>query len=120
MKTGIVDVQGRGDDTTHKLPIRGAKPGPATDWDELRLPDPVVPRYPEKWGDVEPDPKYPPRDGNPYRTRVTVPIVARALRGWLYPYIGSLSYCYNASRAIRWVLKQAAHGFQGTTGGFED
>jgi MoaA/NifB/PqqE/SkfB family radical SAM enzyme len=32
----------------------------------------------------------------------------------------TLSYCYNASRAIRWVLKQAAHGFQGTTGGFEE
>jgi MoaA/NifB/PqqE/SkfB family radical SAM enzyme len=32
----------------------------------------------------------------------------------------NLSYCYNASRAIRWVLKQAAHGFQGTTGSFED
>jgi MoaA/NifB/PqqE/SkfB family radical SAM enzyme len=32
----------------------------------------------------------------------------------------NLSYCYDASRAIRWVLKQAAHGFQGTTGGFED
>jgi MoaA/NifB/PqqE/SkfB family radical SAM enzyme len=31
----------------------------------------------------------------------------------------TLSYCYNASRAIRWVLKQAAHGFQGTTGAFE-
>jgi MoaA/NifB/PqqE/SkfB family radical SAM enzyme len=53
------------------------------------LPVPVFPRYPEKYGDVEPDPKYLPRNGNPYRTRVTAPIVARALRGWLYPYIGS-------------------------------
>lgn len=32
----------------------------------------------------------------------------------------NLSYRYNASRALRWVLKQAADGFQGTTGGFED
>jgi MoaA/NifB/PqqE/SkfB family radical SAM enzyme len=32
----------------------------------------------------------------------------------------NLSYCYDASRAIRWLLKQAAHGFQGTTGSFED
>ncbi len=32
----------------------------------------------------------------------------------------NLAYCYKASRAIRWVLKQAAHGFQGTHGGFED
>jgi len=32
----------------------------------------------------------------------------------------NLAYCYNASRAIRWVLKQAAHGFQGTTGSFDE
>jgi hypothetical protein len=32
----------------------------------------------------------------------------------------NLAYCYKASRAIKWVLKQAAHGFQGTRGGFED
>ncbi len=58
--------------------------------DELSgLPVPFFPRYPEKFGDVEPDPKFLPRNGNPYRTRVTVPMVGRALRGWLYPYIGS-------------------------------
>jgi len=32
----------------------------------------------------------------------------------------NLAYCYHASRAIRWFLKQAVHGFQGTTGSFED
>ena len=32
----------------------------------------------------------------------------------------NLAYCYNASRAIRWTLKQALRGFQGTTGGFDD
>jgi len=32
----------------------------------------------------------------------------------------NLAYCYKASRAIKWVLKQAAHGFQGTTGSFDD
>ena len=32
----------------------------------------------------------------------------------------NLSYCYKAFRAIRWFLKQAAHGFQGTTGSFEE
>jgi len=53
------------------------------------LPHPPFPRYPEKYGDVDPDPKFLPRDGNPYRTRVTAPIVARALRTWLVPYIGS-------------------------------
>ena len=65
------------------------KQAPALDPDEMCLPRPFFPRYPEKLGDIEPDPKYLPRDGNPYRTRVTFPMVARALRGWLYPYIGS-------------------------------
>jgi MoaA/NifB/PqqE/SkfB family radical SAM enzyme len=55
----------------------------------LTLPDPVFPRFPEKAGEVEPDPRFLPRNGNPYRTRVTVPMVRRALRGWLYPYIRS-------------------------------
>jgi hypothetical protein len=52
------------------------------------LPFPIFPRYPEKYGDVEADPKFLPRNGHPYRTRVTAPMVARALRGWL-SYIGS-------------------------------
>jgi MoaA/NifB/PqqE/SkfB family radical SAM enzyme len=55
----------------------------------LQLPTPFFPRYPKKLGDIEPDPKFLPRDGNPYRTRVTAPMVTRALRGWLVPYIGS-------------------------------
>jgi hypothetical protein len=49
------------------------------------LPTPVFPRHPEKMGDVAPDPKYLPHNGNPYRTRVTFPMVARTLRGRLYP-----------------------------------
>lgn len=32
----------------------------------------------------------------------------------------NLAYCYNASRAIRWVLKQAARGFKGTSGSFDE
>jgi len=31
----------------------------------------------------------------------------------------NLAYAYKASRAIKWVLKQALRGFQGTTGSFE-
>lgn len=31
----------------------------------------------------------------------------------------NLAYCYDDARAIRWVLKQAARGFQGTTGSFD-
>lgn len=32
----------------------------------------------------------------------------------------NLAYCYKASRAIKWTLKQALRGFKGTTGSFED
>jgi MoaA/NifB/PqqE/SkfB family radical SAM enzyme len=32
----------------------------------------------------------------------------------------NLAYCYKASRATKWVLKQAAHGFRAATGSFDD
>ncbi len=32
----------------------------------------------------------------------------------------NLSYCYKVSRVVKWVLKQTIHGFQGTTGSFDD
>jgi MoaA/NifB/PqqE/SkfB family radical SAM enzyme len=32
----------------------------------------------------------------------------------------NLGYCYDDARVIKWLLKQAANGFQGSTGGFED
>jgi MoaA/NifB/PqqE/SkfB family radical SAM enzyme len=53
------------------------------------LPTPAFPRYPDKCGDVEPPSEFLPSNGSPYRTRVTVPMVARALRGWLVPYVAS-------------------------------
>jgi len=53
------------------------------------LPAPVFPQFPDKLGDVEPDPKFLPTGDTPYRTRVTTPMVLRALRGWLYPYVKS-------------------------------
>ena len=90
MKTGIEDVRGYGDHTTQELPIIDRPKSVLPDKDGLRLPMPLFPRHPEKLGDIEPDPKFLPRNGNPYRTRVTAPMVARALRGWLYPYVGSL------------------------------
>jgi MoaA/NifB/PqqE/SkfB family radical SAM enzyme len=31
----------------------------------------------------------------------------------------NLGYCYDDARVIRWVLRQAAHGFQGVSKGFE-
>jgi len=30
-----------------------------------------------------------------------------------------LAFCYNDARVLRWLLKQAAHGFQGVTGNME-
>jgi MoaA/NifB/PqqE/SkfB family radical SAM enzyme len=32
----------------------------------------------------------------------------------------NLAYCYRMSRAIKWTLKQAMHGFRGTTGSFDE
>ncbi|MGC8795334.1 MAG: hypothetical protein ACP5U2_18320, partial [Bryobacteraceae bacterium] len=32
----------------------------------------------------------------------------------------NLAYCYKPSRALKWVLRQALRGFQGTTGAFQD
>jgi MoaA/NifB/PqqE/SkfB family radical SAM enzyme len=32
----------------------------------------------------------------------------------------NLAYCYDAGRAIKWVLKQALRGFRGTTGAFDE
>ena len=32
----------------------------------------------------------------------------------------NLAYCYDAKRAIKWVMKQASRGFQGTSGSFDD
>jgi MoaA/NifB/PqqE/SkfB family radical SAM enzyme len=56
---------------------------------QLILPEPVFPLHPEKNGEVPPDPRSMPRNGSPYRTRVTPFMVRRALRGWLYPYLRS-------------------------------
>jgi sulfatase maturation enzyme AslB (radical SAM superfamily) len=69
-----------------KTPARRTAEGAVA---KLRLPEPPYPRFPEKCGNVEPDPKYLPRNGNPYRTRVTIPMVSRAFSGWLVPYLRS-------------------------------
>jgi MoaA/NifB/PqqE/SkfB family radical SAM enzyme len=74
---------------THDSLAHGSGPTPVPKSDALELPEPVFPQHPQMLGDVEPDPKYLPSDGNPYRIRVTPFIVRRALRGWLYPYIRS-------------------------------
>jgi MoaA/NifB/PqqE/SkfB family radical SAM enzyme len=75
---------------THELLMRSPKRGPLLpEGEPLSLPEPVFPQYPEKLGDVEPERRYLPRNGNPYRSRATPFLVRRALRGWLYPYIRS-------------------------------
>ena len=66
--------------------VRGNRLRPSV---ELTLPEPVYPQFPEKCDDVEPDPNFLPRNGNPYRTRVTLPMISRAMRGWLVPYLRS-------------------------------
>src|SRR6516165_473329 len=73
------------DVATHRLLSGGDRRSPLTPGRRQRtLPEAVFPRLPEKAGDVEPDAKFLPRNGNPYRTRVTGAMVRRALRGWLF------------------------------------
>lgn len=62
---------------------------PSSGGERLALPDPVFPLHPEKCGDVAPNPRSVPKEGNPYRTHVSPFMVRRALRGWLYPYLRS-------------------------------
>ena len=80
----------RVDEDVHRMLMGGEKRAPVDSREGLlRLPAPVFPQYPEKLGDVEPNPKYLPKNGNPYRTRVPSQMVNRVLRGWLYPYVWS-------------------------------
>ena len=55
----------------------------------VSLPEPVFPQFPSFVGDIEPDLKFLPSNGNYYRTRITPFMLRRAFRGWLYPYIRS-------------------------------
>jgi len=55
----------------------------------LALPDPIFPQYPDKLGDVDPPARSLPKPGHTYRTRATPFVVARAMRGWLYPWVRS-------------------------------
>ena len=65
------------------------RPGLVPIGEPLALPEPAFPQYPELAGDVEPNPKSVPSNGNLYRTRVTPFMIRRAMRGWLVPYIRS-------------------------------
>jgi MoaA/NifB/PqqE/SkfB family radical SAM enzyme len=65
------------------------QPKPSKKSDSKKLPVPVFPQHPKWQGDVEPKFKYLPDSGNPYRRRINLFILRRALRGWLYPYLRS-------------------------------
>jgi MoaA/NifB/PqqE/SkfB family radical SAM enzyme len=54
-----------------------------------KLPDPVYPRFPEKRGDVKPDERYLPRNRSSYPRRASLPMISRAMKGWLVPYLRS-------------------------------
>ena len=92
-RTALSDSGGAGfrvDVSTHDLLTGGTKPAPVAPRGEpLVFPEPVFPQFADKLGDVEPDPKFLPTNGSPYRTRVTPYMIRRGLRGWLYPYIRS-------------------------------
>ncbi|MBN1568593.1 MAG: radical SAM protein [Acidobacteria bacterium] len=78
------------DPKIHDSLMHGSKPAAAMPkTSALGLPDPVFPQYPERCGDVAPNPKYFPSNGHPYRTRINSNILRRSLRGWLYPYLRS-------------------------------
>ncbi|MGC8795284.1 MAG: radical SAM protein, partial [Bryobacteraceae bacterium] len=77
---------------THELLMSGPPPKPLEPSGEpLSLPEPVFPRFPEKLGEVEPPTKYLPKPGKPYRSRYSWTAVSRAMRGWLYPYLRSIT-----------------------------
>jgi MoaA/NifB/PqqE/SkfB family radical SAM enzyme len=71
-----------------KRPARAMAAPPPTSHPK-GLPDPVFPLHPELLGEA--DEVIPDRDRNasPYQRRWTAPLVYRAMRGWLFPYIKS-------------------------------
>src|ERR1017187_2167587 len=92
-KMGLTEAMGftGGESLFQELPVLGAANSPrkASTAAPPSLPVPFFPRHPEKCGNVEPDPKLLPREGNPYRTSVTLPMIRRSSDLWLYPYLGS-------------------------------
>ncbi|MFB3903915.1 MAG: radical SAM protein [Acidobacteriota bacterium] len=81
----------RVDGTLHQLLVSpGVKPGPPAPLAEpQKLPDPVFPQHPELL--EADDEQFAPvrKDGDPYGRRWTAPLIYRAMRGWLFPYVKS-------------------------------
>lgn len=78
------------DSQLHELLMKGTRRPSLLQIDELQtLPEPVFPQKPEALGDIGPDKGPHPSPANPYRRRWTAPLIYRAMRGWLFPYIRS-------------------------------
>jgi len=59
--------------------------------------------------------------GRPRFDRVELEQLKRACQPHCYSTLNhNLAYCYKPRRALKWVLRQAVRGFQGTTGAFTD
>lgn len=53
------------------------------------LPKPIFPQHPNLLGEEKADSRTVPSNGNPYRRRWTGPLILRAMRSWLFPYVKS-------------------------------
>src|SRR5579875_3339533 len=80
-----VDVQVH--DLLMKSKTRPSGPPPPSA-QTLTLPEPIFPQRPELLGK---NPELPPRQPgeSPYQRRWTAPLIYRAMRGWLFPYVKS-------------------------------
>jgi len=81
----------RVDHSLHQLLVNpSVKPAPPAQTAEPRtLPDPVFPQHPEllEADDSQFIPER--KNGDPYARRWTAPLIYRAMRGWLFPYVKS-------------------------------
>ncbi len=75
-------------DLLTKYPGRPMAPPPPAAQPQA-LPKPVFPQRPELLNDEEPDFSHHNPNGSPYHRRWTAPLIYRAMRGWLFPYIKS-------------------------------
>ncbi len=75
-------------DLLTREPARPMAPPPPAVQPQV-LPKPVFPQHPELLNDDDDDFTRRNSNGSPYHRRWTAPLVYRAMRGWLFPYIKS-------------------------------
>jgi len=82
----------------------------------LALPAPILPRYPE----LLTDDTLPADAHGGHRSQVgQLDEMKQTRQTHCYSTLNhNLGYCYDDARVIKWVLKQAARGFQGVSGSF--